>query len=270
MATMTTHRTVVEGDDGRYRVRLEKSGKEVPADGYETKAEAEKLLATLEAHRGELLESLGEWDPPMCGPDGRALKGARLPVELERRALAATVELRQAPGGSTSPGMMKGYAAVFGRLSEDLGGFYEEVAPGAFDRAIRDTDVLCLRNHEPEALLGRMSAGTLRLSTDTKGLMFECELPNTTTGRDTAEMIRRGDMKGCSFSFGVRAEEWNWHTGAQPIRTLRDVDMADVGPVTTPAYRDTSVALRSLERNRPALVKPLSLLRAKLRLAEAF
>lgn len=196
-------------------------------------------------------------------------------ARFEQRPLGAItrgLELRQAPEGSSSPGTIAGYAAVYDSLSDDLGGFMERIAPGAFDRALEEAEIVCLRNHEPEALLGRNSSGTLRLRSDDKGLMFECDLPATTAGRDTAEMIRRGDMKGCSFSFDVREQSWDLATGETPIRTLRDVDVADVGPVTTPAYRDTSVALRSLEAHRPppAIPVSLALARLRLRIAEAF
>jgi HK97 family phage prohead protease len=189
--------------------------------------------------------------------------------ELEKRTALGNIELRSAGEGSKSPGTIVGYAAVFDSDSEDLGYFIERIAPGAFARTIQADDIRALRNHEPEALLGRVSSGTCRLKEDAKGLLMEIDLPDTSVGRDTAEMIRRGDMSGCSFSFGVNKEEWNYDA-TPPIRTLRDVDVADVGPVTFPAYRDTSVALRSLEANRPRPTIPLGLLRAKIRLAEAF
>jgi HK97 family phage prohead protease len=189
--------------------------------------------------------------------------------DLEKRSYAGTIELRAAAEGSDSPGTLVGYAAVFESYSEDLGYFIEKIAKGAFSRTIAGDDIRALRNHEPEALLGRTKSGTCRLAEDDRGLRMEIDLPGTTCGRDTAEMIRRGDMSGCSFSFRVNREEWNYDA-TPPVRTLRDVDVADVGPVTFPAYRDTSVALRSLEANRPRPTLPLELLKAKIRLAESF
>jgi uncharacterized protein len=188
---------------------------------------------------------------------------------VERRSFPGKVEIRAAPEGSNSPGTICGYAAVFNSRSEELGGFYEVIAPGCFTRALRECDIRALRNHDPESLLGRLSAGTLSLSEDAQGLRMEVVLPDTTAGRDTAESVRRGDMTGCSFSFQERAVEWN-HAADPPVRTLRDVDLFDVGPVTFPAYRDTSVALRSLEAHRPAKTVPLDLLKTRLRLDSSF
>jgi len=195
--------------------------------------------------------------------------GPSLLPGLERRSFAGDVELRAAAEGSKSPGTLVGYAAVFDSLSEDLCGFKERIAPGAFARALKDCDIRALRNHEPESLLGRLKSGTLRLAEDARGLRMEVDLPDTTVGRDTAEMVRRGDMSGCSFSFQEKAVDWDYNSDP-PVRTLRDVDVYDAGPVTYPAYRDTSVALRSLEQNRPAKPVPLDLLKNRIRLDQHF
>jgi len=80
---------------------------------------------------------------------------------------------------------VSGYAATYNTLSKDLGGFRERIAPEAFRRILAtNPDVVCLFNHDMNSVLGRTSAGTLRLSEDRKGLAFECDLPNTTVGRD--------------------------------------------------------------------------------------
>src|SRR5262249_8198546 len=84
---------------------------------------------------------------------------------------------------------------------------------------------------------------------------------DTTVGRDTAESIRRGDMQGQSFSFTVAIDQWDW-SGDVAVRTIIEVDeLYDIGPVTFPAYEETSVALRAFraardERSRP--VGPLA------------
>src|SRR3954452_17343861 len=97
----------------------------------------------------------------------------------ERRTLAAPLEYRAASEGSKSPGTISGYAALFDSLSVDLGGFREQIMKGAFARALQQCDIRALRNHSPEALLGRRSSGTLRLEEDDKGLRFEVDLPDT-------------------------------------------------------------------------------------------
>lgn len=172
----------------------------------------------------------------------------------EVRDLMAGVELRlqPAPDGKPGPGTLVGYASVFGPLSGDLGDFREKIAPGAFDRALAASDVRALVNHDPNMLIGRQKAGTLRMVVDQLGLRYEVDLPDSPLGRDTAEAIRRGDLDGCSFSFTTERDAWDY-SGEVPIRTVLAVrDLYDVGPVAFPAYADTRVAMRSLDAARAA------------------
>jgi HK97 family phage prohead protease len=170
---------------------------------------------------------------------------AELEAVYEAREIVEPLELRAAPEGSTSPGTIVGYAAVFNRYSLDLGFFREKVAPGAFTDALKRCDVRCLRNHEPESILGRTSAGTLRLVQDEIGLRIECDLPNTQIGRDTAESIGRGDIQGQSFAFSTAIDQWDYSSEPWQRTVVEIAELYDVGPVTFPAYEDTSVAVRS-------------------------
>ena len=138
-----------------------------------------------------------------------------------------------------------GYAAVFNRTT-DLGWLTEEVAPGAFTAAIKEDDVRALVDHDPSRILGRTSAGTLDLSQDKIGLRMKIDLPDTSTGRDIRESISRGDVSGASFSFRTINDEWSTKEGKQH-RVLKKVRLFDVGPVSFPAYADTSVGVRNLE-----------------------
>lgn len=161
----------------------------------------------------------------------------------EHRDIAGTVELRAAADGSP---IAAGYAAVFGRRSVDLGGFTEIVAPGAFTKTVTEADVLGLYEHDERALLGRTSAGTLRLVIDEHGLAYEIDLPDTSTGRDVGELLRRTDLRGSSFGFRTIRDEWFQAEGGDVTRTLLETALVDVSPVSRPAYPDTDAALRSL------------------------
>ncbi len=121
-------------------------------------------------------------------------------------------------------------------------------------------DVRCLFNHNPDAVLGRTKAGTLRLSEDRTGLYFDCDLPDTQAGRDVRESVTRGDVDQCSFGFVVQGQNWREEKdgggGTQAIRELTDVDLFDVSPVTYPAYPQTSVSARLLwPEGEPAEVR---------------
>lgn len=169
------------------------------------------------------------------------VRSLTLPRELQCR-------IKRSKGGNPR---VVGYAAMFNRLSEDLGGFKETIDPKAFDRALERCDVRALVNHDMNLLMGRTSSGTLRLEPDGTGLKMDFEPPKSPMTEHYLASIERGDMTGSSFSFTVDVpdgDDWDddEETG-QRVRTVRSVrDLFDVGPVTFPAYLDTTVASRSL------------------------
>lgn len=172
------------------------------------------------------------------------LRSEPTPPQRERRVFAMN-ELRVAPGADGAKSI-KGHAAVFNRDSTEMYGFTERVAPGAFTRAIQEDDVRGLFNHNPDYVLGRKASKTLRLAEDVVGLGFEIDLPDTQCARDLAVSIERRDITGCSFSFTTRADQWVYNDDGTAMRTLLDLRLYDVGPVTFPAYPDTDVAVRSM------------------------
>lgn len=176
--------------------------------------------------------------------------------ELEIRTAAHAVELR---AGTSGLGVLAGYAAVFNRHSQNLGGFVEQVDPAAFTKSLTDgLPVMARGNHSDAMLLGTTWAGTLRLSVDGTGLLYEVDLPDTSAGRDFRALAERGDVKWSSFAFRTIEDEWGFTEQGFPLRTLRAVQLVDVAPVNSPAYLDTSVAARSLEASRAAATPPES------------
>jgi HK97 family phage prohead protease len=162
-------------------------------------------------------------------------------MSLEKRA--RPIEIRADKGKKVG-----GYAAVF-NSETDIGGYFREViAPGAFSEAVKQ-DVRALLDHDSGRIIGRTSAGTLRLTEDDKGLAVEIDLPDTTDGRDAAVLVERGDLTGMSFGFIVTHDEWD-ETGDTPVRTIHKVDLHEVSIVAFPAYDDTSIAMRSLDEVR--------------------
>jgi len=162
---------------------------------------------------------------------------------FERRYFDAT-EMRLKEPEDAEGGGITGYAAVFDSWSEDLGFFKEQIAPGAFGKTIKNGDVRALINHDPNLVIGRTKNGTLRLWEDDKGLGYEVDLPETSYARDLRESIRRKDITQNSFGFQVVRDEWS-DDGKR--RTLREVQLFDISPVTFPAYKQTNVKLRLRE-----------------------
>lgn len=169
--------------------------------------------------------------------------------EVERRYVVVPVEFRASKNGG--PGVLAGYAAKFGTDSEYMG-FIETIAPGAFTKTLSESPrVMCRYNHKDSFLLGTTEAGTLRLSVDDIGLLYEVDLPDTQAGRDVATLAARGDVRYSSFAFCTIKDEWIYdaETCAER-RILREVQLVDVAPVNSPAYLDTSTALRALEMRK--------------------
>ena len=170
---------------------------------------------------------------------------------MERRILSVEdVELRVSDDENPK---ITGYAAKFGKWSLDLGGFREKIKSGAFDEALKrdDADVRALKNHDSNLILGRTTSGTLRLNTNSVGLQVEIDPPDTNTGRDTVEEIRRKDITGMSFAFTTAEDDWKYLEDGNVERTIIKVgELFDVGPVTYPAYPDTSVAARSMDAHK--------------------
>lgn len=164
----------------------------------------------------------------------------------EARTLCAT-EIR-AIGDEGAPKKIGGYAAKFNSLSENLGGFYEIIAPGAFARAIKEDDVRAVWNHDSNIVLGRNKSGTLTLVEDETGLRFECTPPDTDLVRDMCLVpIERGDVSQCSFRFRTKQDSWAVDGEGRTVRTLLEVELSDVCPVTYPAYQNTDVAVRAMK-----------------------
>lgn len=166
---------------------------------------------------------------------------------MERRNFTAT-ELR-AIEGENGLRHITGYAAVFNRLSEDLGWFKEKIEPGAFKDSITSDDIRALWNHDSNYVLGRNKSGTLALSEDEHGLKIDITPPDAQWARDLMTSIERGDVDQMSFGFRTISDRWEMIDEVE-VRTLVKVKLFDVSAVAFPAYPDTEVGLRSLEEYR--------------------
>lgn len=180
--------------------------------------------------------------------------------------MSKEVEIRTSQEGALKahsddegPKVISGYALKFGTRSHNLGGFIEMIDKRALDQTDM-SDVRALIDHDPSKILGRTSAGTLKLEVDDIGLRFDVTLPNTQYASDLYENLRVGNISNCSFGFMLGKDGDSFtrdqETGL-PLRSLRNISkLTDVSVVTYPAYEDTDVTIakRNLqqyeERNR--------------------
>ncbi len=161
-----------------------------------------------------------------------------------------TIEIRS--GGelrAVSSNKLTGYAAVFNKLSQDLGGFVEQIRAGAFANSLSDREpIRALYEHDDNKLLGSTRSGTLKLFEDHDGLRFELDLPATSYAQDLGVLVQRGDIAGMSFGFTVPQGGDNWEVRSGVLtRDLIDIRLREITVTANPAYLDTSVAVRSME-----------------------
>lgn len=165
---------------------------------------------------------------------------------------------------------LEGYAAVFNQLSNPLGGFREKINRGAFAETIKKDDIRALFNHDPNFVLGRTTAGTLRLKEDEYGLKIDVDMPDTEWSRGLRETIKRGDVSQMSFGFIVEKDEWDGNDPKNVIRTLKQVQLMDISPVTFPAYPQTDVSARNAYAKylESQAVRDVSVMQKKLKIKE--
>jgi HK97 family phage prohead protease len=159
--------------------------------------------------------------------------------EPEIRVNATSFEIRAEGDGMT----FTGYASVFNSPSQDLGGFIEYVAPGAFKRSLQSrNEVKLLWNHDAGEPLASLRGGSMQLVEDDRGLKVTATLPQTSRGRDVAELLRSKIIDSMSFGFNVIKDTWS-RDGQ--TRTLDSVRLFEVSIVSFPAYEATTAQVRS-------------------------
>lgn len=158
-------------------------------------------------------------------------------------------ERRYAASYATMGGKLGGIVAPFNTETR-IGDFCEVIKPGAFVATLAaGRDILAVQDHDLTRVLGRTKNATLRLSEEARGLAFELDLPDTTTGRDVLAMAKRGDLGGMSFAFHVAPDGERW-SGER--RELLAVELVEVSVVSSwPAYGGTSVTARSRQTPFP-------------------
>ena len=191
-----------------------------------------------------------------AGADPLELKSGKA-MSCERRYFALDklrIERRE-----DGPPRIIGHAAVFNILSEEMWGFREKVAPGAFKKTIQEADVRALFNHDPNFVLGRNKANTLELREDETGLAVDIDPPENGWAKDLLVSMERKDITQMSFAFQVIRQSWVEDVDEETLtRTLEEVRLFDVSVVTYPAYPQTDAVVREIPESEidfPALAR---------------
>lgn len=171
-------------------------------------------------------------------------------------------------------GIIEGYAALYDVESRDMGGWREILARGAFTESLKKgLDIRMLYQHRSDSVMARESAKTLKVGEDSKGILFEAELIDTTANRDRFLEIESGNLDAMSFGMPYSSVTARWHRDAvkkYDIRTVTKADIVEISVVTWAAYEATTVTARDYENflkeaNKPPTVEatPISLLRSR-------
>lgn len=133
--------------------------------------------------------------------------------------------------------------------SEEMWGFVERIAPGAFKRTLNGgADIFAFWAHDDSKILGSRNNNTVAFTDAPDGLRFSIEVRDTEVALDYYETVARGDCNGVSFGFFCEQDEWD-HTQEPALRTLKQVRLLEVSPgVAFPAYpgAQSEAARRSL------------------------
>lgn len=160
-----------------------------------------------------------------------------------RKITVQDFEIREEGDGMS----FRGYAAVFNSPSEPLP-FTETIREGAFGKSLRSrATIKMFLNHDSTLVLASTRSKTLKLTEDSKGLLAEAQLPETTYARDLAVSMKRGDVDSMSFGFTVPSGGDRWSDDGM-TRELRQIKLHEVSVVTGfPAYSGTSAQVRSID-----------------------
>lgn len=151
-------------------------------------------------------------------------------------------EVRKIDG---EPTKIIGYAVRWDQLSHPIFGMFQErFKRGAFAASLINPDVYASWQHDAREILGR-TPGTLLVAEDDIGLRYEITPPSW--AEKYVESIERGDVRGSSFIFRSTKEEWDETNPEMPIRSVVEAELFEVSPVTTPAYPQSTVGVRSAE-----------------------
>jgi HK97 family phage prohead protease len=143
--------------------------------------------------------------------------------------------------------IIEGRAVVYNSMSSELrtttgDKFKEIILAGALTDSLANNDVMAFKEHNPEMLLGRKSAGTLMLEDRNDGLYVSINIPETSYGEDTLISAQRGDLKGFSFGFNSPKAR-SYSKSGEKIREISSLNLREVSIVANPAYPETSLSV---------------------------
>lgn len=163
-----------------------------------------------------------------------------------------------------------GTVAVFNsrtRIPDRNGDFEEVMLPGFAARSLRENGPpVMMWDHGKDPRTGTVPIGVFESFEETRrGYEVEGELFDNELVEPIRQAIAGKAVRGMSFRFKARKDKWERRSGRDGVdlRSVIDADVHEAGPVAFPAYRDTSVSVRSLlatysEEQRAEMLRELA------------
>jgi len=140
---------------------------------------------------------------------------------------------------------MRGHAAVFNRLSHDLGGYRVKIAPGAFTKVLdANPDVHLNREHDMRLVLARTRNNSLELREDPFGMHVWARFAKTPLADETAVLMDGGYIDQMSFACDIGSREWSEDADENITMTILEVSgLYDVTVCAQGAFPQTDAQL---------------------------
>lgn len=158
-----------------------------------------------------------------------------------RQIFTADSRFAVVPKSDGKPMTLTGYPLVWNVLSTDRGGYVVRLMPGSATFA---TPTMALLNHSFGNIIGNTENGTLRLKPDDYGVKCEIDLPDTTMGRDTAELVAAKYIKGMSFSMVTTPDGESVTENGKTIFNASSFLVDEVTITGIPSFQDASIDVK--------------------------
>lgn len=164
---------------------------------------------------------------------------------MKKRHMQFTSDLKTRDSENENEAIIEGYFVVYDQETELWPGAFEEVAPGAFESSLRESDIIALDNHDSRMVLGSLSSDTLELKSDSYGLWgkikIDLEDPNA---KSAYRKVQTGKVRGCSFGFYPTKEERIENDDGTTKWRITEAELLEVSITAFPAYPQTDIAAR--------------------------
>ena len=134
--------------------------------------------------------------------------------------------------------LIEGYATRYNKV-HPFGDYLDVFRPGVFARSLlKNTNIRFLEDHDEGKLLATTADGSLKLTSDAKGLSFQARIPNATEAQVRAIKSIEVNGKACmSVGYRVISSEMHRMEGVD-VRLINDASLSEISLVKAGAVKE--------------------------------